>query len=267
MEQGHTEMNHVLAYIQQHLYEPLTLNDLARQVAYSPYHFNRLFKKAIGVPPQYYVSAMRLQKAKELLVHTGLSVRDISLEVGLQSLGTFTTRFTARVGVSPSQFRHSSVLAEDDKLTLRQLNNWHNDGTILQPGASSHTVVEGKVSAEQPFEGVVFIGLFAKPIPEGIPLYGTLLPRFGTFCFADVKPGIYYIMATAMAWDMGAIDVLLPHDTLRTRSRTPVVVGGAEPVPMQSVKLYPPRIDDPPILISLPVLMKRFLQRIAASHK
>ncbi len=263
MEHGNTEMDHVLAYIQQHLYEPLTLEDLARQAAYSPYHFTRLFKKIIGVPPQYYVSAMRLQKSKELLLQTGLSVRDISLEVGQQSLGTFTTRFTERVGVTPAQFRNSPLLTDNHKNSLRQLNNWSDRATIVQRSVDSYSTLEGRVFADQPFDGVVFIGLFAKPIPEGIPLYGTLLPKLGYFRFTDVKPGIYYILATSMAWDMQAIDVLLPHHTLRTRSKSPVIVGGREPVPFQQVQLYPPRIDDTPILISLPVLMKSFLHRVS----
>ncbi|GIQ68121.1 AraC family transcriptional regulator [Xylanibacillus composti] len=262
MEHGFPEIDHVLAYIQQHLYDPLTLNDLAKQAAYSPYHFTRLFKKRIGVSPQYYVSVLRLQRAKELLLHTGLSVRDISLEVGQQSLGTFTTRFTERVGVTPAQFRNSPMLAEDHKYTLRHLNNWEQYEMKAGRPVSPHTI-EGNVHADQPFEGVVFIGLFAKPIPERIPLYGTLLFNPGSFRFTNVRPGIYYIMATSMAWDMQAIDVLLPHNTLRTRSRTPVIVGGSEPVPFQHVQLYPPRIDDPPILISLPLLMNRFLQRVS----
>jgi len=92
----------VIAHIHQHIDEPLPLSRLAGHVACSPYHFTRLFKKQIGLSPLYYVSSLRLQKAKDLLLHTSMRVRDIGLEIGQQSLGTFTTRLTERVGVTPS---------------------------------------------------------------------------------------------------------------------------------------------------------------------
>ncbi|WP_425517545.1 helix-turn-helix domain-containing protein [Paenibacillus agaridevorans] len=98
MERKYLEIDKVIEYIKQHIYEPISLTELARYAAYSPYHFIRIFKERMGVPPQYYVSTLRLQHAKDLLIHTNLSVRDISLEVGQSSLGTFTTRFTNEWG-------------------------------------------------------------------------------------------------------------------------------------------------------------------------
>jgi hypothetical protein len=62
---------------------------------------------------------------------------------------------------------------------------------------------------------------------------------------------------------MQAMDFLLPHTTLRTRSKEPVIVKPYTPVPHQQVMLYPPSADDPPILISLPALMNNFLNRVS----
>lgn len=252
-----TEIDEVIDYIQQHLYEPLPLSRLAGHISYSPYHFTRIFKERIGLPPLYYVSSLRLQKAKDLLLQTNMSIRDIGLEIGQQSLGTFTTRFTERVGVSPSQFRNSRTQADDHFHTLRRLGGWRAEQQSFNP----FNTVKGTIRAESPFEGVILIGLFAKPIPEGIPLYGTLLSSVGDFCFTGVKPGTYYLMATSLSWGMQAIDILLPHATLRTRSKEPIVVGPRTYVPHLHVTLYPPRPDDPPILISLPLLMNNFINR------
>lgn len=108
----YAEIDEVIAYIHQHIYEPLPLTRLAGHVAYSPYHFARIFKERIGLSPLYYVSSLRLQRAKDLLLRTNLSVRAIGLEIGQQSLGTFTTRFTQRVGLTPSEFRHSTLQAD-----------------------------------------------------------------------------------------------------------------------------------------------------------
>lgn len=94
MTDRYAEIDAVIEFIHQHMDEPLSLSRLARYAAYSPYHFTRLFKDRTGLSPLYYVSSLRLQKAKDLLLRTNLSVRDIAVEIGQQSLGTFTTSFT-----------------------------------------------------------------------------------------------------------------------------------------------------------------------------
>ncbi|MFD0698559.1 helix-turn-helix domain-containing protein [Paenibacillus sp. GCM10027628] len=252
-----SEIDEVIAFIHQHIYEPLPLSRLAGYVAYSPYHFSRIFKERIGLPPLYYVSSLRLQKAKDLLLRTNLSVRDIGLEIGQQSLGTFTTRFTERVGMTPAEFRNSTQQADNHLRSLRNLNDWYTPPVLANPYAR----IDGTVRAETPFEGVILIGLFAKPIPEGFPLHGTLLSSLGDFCFTDVKPGTYYLMATSISWGSKAMDVLLPQTTLRTRSKEPIIVSPYSTVPHQQVTLHVPRLDDPPILISLPLLMNNFLNK------
>lgn len=259
MNERYAEIDEVIAYIHKNIYEPLPLSLLASYIGYSPYHFSRIFKEHIGLPPLYYVSSLRLEKAKDLLLHTHLSIRDIALEIGQQSLGTFTTRFTERVGVSPSTFRNSRDEVDERLLALQRLSDWRQSMPVLNPNAT----IEGTVHAQAPFQGVILIGLFAKPIPEGLPLYGTLLPSLGPFRFTDVKPGTYYLMATSVQWGMQAVDVLLTQSTtLRTRSREPIVVTPYTKVPPLEVTLHVPRLDDPPILISLPLLMDHFLKKV-----
>lgn len=252
------EIEGAIAFIHRHLDEPLTLDHLARHVSYSPYHFARLFKERMGLSPIYFVSALRLQRAKELLLQTNLPIREIGLEIGQQSLGTFTTRFTQRVGISPSLFRQAPQQTSDHLSALKRLTDWQEPRLFVQRGAT----ITGNVQVTLPFSGVILLGLFAKPIPEGMPLYGTLLTKPGEFRLTGVSPGTYYLMATAIAWQMNAVEVLLPYTTLRTRSREPLIVRPDGCVPYQQVELYPPRLDDPPILISLPLLMQRFLGRV-----
>lgn len=258
MTYRYPEIEEVISYIQKNIDEPLSLSQLANKVSYSPYHFTRIFKEKTGLSPLYYVSAMRLQKAKDLLLNTDLTVRDIGMEIGQQSLGTFTTRFTQKVGVTPSQFRKSNMQVDDLLLSLQKLNDWREQDLTL----NQYARIEGTVQATLPLKGFVLIGLFSKPIPEGFPLYGTLLSSLGDFCFTNVMPGTYYLMATSISWEMEFMDVLLPQTTLRTRSKKPVVVNSHSIVPYQEVTLYPPRIDDPPILVSIPLLMNHFLNRI-----
>lgn len=257
------EIKGAVSYIQYHLDQPISLAQVADYAGYSPYHFTRIFKEKMGVSLFYYISSLRMQRAKELLLHTNFPVRDIGLDIGQQSLGTFTTQFTKRIGVTPSAFRKSAQLMKDQFHSLKQINQW---SPSISPNSAGNRV-EGIVETETPIEGIIFIGLFEKPVPEGIPLYGTLLPSDGSFCFENVKQGMYYLMATSILWEMKSNDVLLPEKTLRFRSHQPIIMKDCFSVPLQHVMLRPPLLDDPPILVSLPLLMEVFLKEMIAIDK
>src|SRR5699024_7551738 len=98
--------------------------------------------------------------------------------------------------------------------------------------------------------------------PEEFPLYGTLLSSTEDFNFTNVRLGTYYLMVPSVSWEMQAMDILLPHSTLRTCSKKLIVVKHASLVLHQQVILYPPKLDDPSIFVSLPSLMNRFLNRV-----
>ncbi|WP_079474517.1 helix-turn-helix domain-containing protein [Marinococcus halophilus] len=259
MEQSYSAAVYdAITYMHAHLHEPLDLTGLAAQAAYSPYHFSRLFKKSVGVPPLYYLSGLRLQRAKELLIETTFPVRDIGMEIGQQSVGTFTTSFAARVGVTPGAFRASMASAENSFSSLKTTRHW------AEPALPTvETSIQGRIYSEIPFEGFVLIGLFPRPMPEGVPLYGTLCDTADEYHIPCVKPGLYYVMATSIAWKMKVNDILIPHHTFRTRSREALHVEAGRPLEKKDIYLYPPRFDDPPILVSLSLLMNNFLRRQA----
>jgi len=79
--------------------EPLTLAELADAAILSRFYFSRVFRNVTGTSPGRFLTAIRLYKAKNLLLSTSLSVTELSYRVGYNSLGTFTTRFTKSVGV------------------------------------------------------------------------------------------------------------------------------------------------------------------------
>src|SRR5712692_610278 len=95
-----------------HLHEVLPLEDLASVACLSPSHFHRVFCRLIGIPPGEFLSALRLQMARRLLLTTSLSVTDICFEVGYTSIGSFTTRFTHLVGLSPRLLRQRAQTFE-----------------------------------------------------------------------------------------------------------------------------------------------------------
>ena len=90
-----------------HYFAPLGVDDLARAAGLSRAHFSREFRRAFGESPHAYLLTRRLERAAALLRTTDRSVTDICLSVGLQSVGSFTTRFTRTYGQSPTAYRAS----------------------------------------------------------------------------------------------------------------------------------------------------------------
>jgi AraC-like DNA-binding protein len=85
--------------------QPLDVPTLAREALMSAGHFSRSFRAAYGETPYGYLMTRRIERAKALLRRGDLSVTDVCVEVGCTSLGSFSSRFTELVGVSPSAYR------------------------------------------------------------------------------------------------------------------------------------------------------------------
>ncbi len=73
--------------------EPLDLEAIAQTAGYSRFHFIRAFRDAYGQTPRDYLSARRVERARELLRNADLTVTEVCLLVGFSSLGSFSTRF------------------------------------------------------------------------------------------------------------------------------------------------------------------------------
>ena len=87
--------------------EPLSVDDLAGAAGLSRAHFSRAFRAAFGESPHAYLLTRRLERAAALLRTTDRSVAEICLDVGLQSVGSFTSSFKRTYGRSPTAYRAS----------------------------------------------------------------------------------------------------------------------------------------------------------------
>lgn len=87
--------------------EDLSLDDLAAEARLSPFHFSRMFKQSLGVPPRVYLMRLRVEKACELLEQTDLPITDIALEVGYSSNQVLARVFLKHMRVSPSDYRRA----------------------------------------------------------------------------------------------------------------------------------------------------------------
>ena len=85
--------------------DPVSIEDVAREVGISPFHFIRQFEAVFGLTPHQFRIQSRLDRAKHLLAMGGHSVTDVCMEVGFSSLGSFSDLFTRRVGATPSAYQ------------------------------------------------------------------------------------------------------------------------------------------------------------------
>jgi len=92
-------------FIEKHKSDPLSLSEVARALNVSTFYFCKLFKKATGINFTEYLSRVRIEKAKNLLLNPNLRVSEIAYEVGFQSLTHFNRVFLRIVGRSPTAYR------------------------------------------------------------------------------------------------------------------------------------------------------------------
>lgn len=103
-EEEHPIMR-IVRYLQEHLAEEISLNLLAEKFHLSAQYISQLFKSEIGVNFLAYLTNIRMEQAKKLLLSTALSIADISEKCGYSDYRVFTKAFKKTEGVTPSQYR------------------------------------------------------------------------------------------------------------------------------------------------------------------
>lgn len=98
-------MRRVTEFIQEHIEEDITLNELAQNVGLSPSHFCNLFHKTSGKTPHQFVLHCRIQHAKALLAKQSNSILDVALASGFRTHQHFSRIFRRHVGIPPSTYR------------------------------------------------------------------------------------------------------------------------------------------------------------------
>ncbi|HEX3588098.1 MAG TPA: AraC family transcriptional regulator [Pseudonocardiaceae bacterium] len=213
----------------------ITIDDLARAAMFSKFHFSRLFQRVTGVSPARFLSAMRIDEAKRLLLTTPRTVADIGHHVGYNSVGTFSSRFRSSVGVSP--------------ITYRQLDGVVSripDRRGLADGR--YTDVRGRIHGRLPGpHSGVFVGAFPSRVPEGAPARYAILAEPGPFHLPEVPIGTWYLIAHVVT--------STPDFELRlVGCHGPFTVHAGTTAHLVDLQLRQSRRIDPPVLLALPDL-------------
>lgn len=236
----------------------LTVQELADCAQYSRYYFERIFQKETGISPGQFLAAMRIEKAKYLLLKTNLNISEISSQIGYVSMATFSRRFKAYVGQSPSQYRNSlnqvrSDLDHLNRITDHRLNDWKKEVSI-----------QGEIFGPPHFEGIILIGLFPSSQSKGEPLSYTILRRPGLYSIQlrDVPDGECHLIAVAFHWNRNPLSYLLPDHVLRATNESKIIIENGKAYGYPSLFLREALPTDPPISISIPYLIHKWLNRL-----
>ncbi|GIG56782.1 AraC family transcriptional regulator [Longispora fulva] len=224
-------------------HEPLSLDAMAGSAFLSRFYFSRLFRSSTGTSPGRYLTAIRLYKAKNLLLETDMTVTDIAYGVGYNSLGTFISRFTRSVGISPARYRWLSQHG------IPQLSRTTEAGPPRRATLGGHLLLP---HIDVPVK--VYVGVFDSPIVQGLPAACDILETSGAFVLRDIPEGEWHLRAAAIALDDIASGPSL---------RRPLAVGAHDPIFVVAgadlevdLELHPIGSFDMPILFALPELDK-----------
>lgn len=219
----------VIHAMRENLGEQITMDDMARTAMFSKFHFSRIFLRVTGISPGRFLSALRLQEAKRLLLTNSMAVADISHLVGYNSIGTFSSRFRASVGVSPSEYRQYGGVVEP----------------LAEPAGAGHPgVMRGHIwSSPGCRPGNVVVGLFPGRIAQGAPVRHVARTGIGPFEIGDVPAGTWHVLAHSVEDGESAEPYVAAFGPVE------VTAGGAAGRGFD-MWLRPQRIFDPPALLA-----------------
>lgn len=242
----------VILAMRHHLGVPMNNQEMADIACLSPCHFNRVFHRVTGIPPAQFHSALRMQRAKELLIDTELSITDVCFEVGYNSLGTFITRFNQSVGLSPGAYRRfvrrlAPTHLADIAPRLQDLRQ------PIQTGA----FIRGTIRFVEALDGPTFVALFRQAIPEGRPVACVLTTAEQEYIVPLPNAGHWYIFSVRALWTT-KIGELLTLDGM-PQGRTSVLACEPHVFCDMHIDLNSPNVFNPPALMSLPLLITRLL--------
>ncbi|MDR3224795.1 MAG: AraC family transcriptional regulator [Clostridiales Family XIII bacterium] len=214
----------VTNYMREHTERNQTVEEIAEIFGYSKFHFSREFKKNIGVTPNEYWAALKMEQSLSELERSS-SILNAHLKTGYQSTGTFTSSFQKSTGFTPGEYQEEiekrnlyneakSYEGKSDKVFTHYSFD-RNDPSTMQ----KHTL---SVICHMPddFKGLIFVGIFTTPMPNKPPVLGKAMTRTNRCVVDQIPDGEYYPMVCAIRSNTNPLHYFLPKYWLRDLQRT-----------------------------------------------
>lgn len=222
----------------------LSVTDLADHAGYSPFHFSRLFARHVGIGPGQYLTALRIDRAKQLLLTETESVIDVATAVGFDSLSSFSRRFRSTVGVPPAQLRRlADRISDKPPLPF----------SLLSPGTGSVRVtIELPTDFSLRGDAAIWVGWYPRPAPIGLPLSGALISRVPEISL-PLCAGAPFLLGFAVPAHADPMAQLVPPDPMVAVHPAPLTASADITLRFEASQTERPM----PLLTALPSLCTR----------
>lgn len=162
-------------YIENHIAEPLEIEELAKMAALSPFYYQRLFRRLVKKPPGEYIKLRRMAIATEKLLEKDRRILDVALDLGFATHEHFTRVFKKTFGLTPEEYRQNPAVF--NRMTKPQLLLHYtlidenvpliSDGIVLEIGRRQLQSAESFVglSAKAPLQFINDLGVASGPDP------------------------------------------------------------------------------------------------------
>jgi len=175
-------VNRVIDHVRAHLAEPLTLADLARVAAFSPFHFHRVFKAVTGETLFEFIQRLRLERAGSALIgRADAGVLEIALDHGFTSAATFARAFRAHFGMTATAWRAGGAARWRQRLERKTRKHVRSTGKARGRSPAQTRRKEGIMSIrvqQQPAFHVAYMRYVGPFGPRGIPELWQRLQRW-----------------------------------------------------------------------------------------
>jgi AraC-like DNA-binding protein len=215
----------ITQYMREHNDRDLSVESLAEVFGYSKFHFSREFKKILGVSPNEYWAALKMERSLSELERSP-SILNAHLNTGYQSTGTFHSSFQKSTGFTPGEYQ-----AEIEKLNL------FNEAKTYE-GKSDKVFTHYSFDRKDPatlqlhtlsvvchmpgdFKGLIFVGMFTTPMPNKAPVLGKAMTKTHRCKIDQIPDGEYYALVCAIRSNTNPLHYFLPKYWLRDLQRTP----------------------------------------------
>lgn len=258
----HSAIDRVTQYMRANFAEPITLRDLAKVAHCSPWHLDRIFAERTGLTPIRYLSLLRIEMAKLLVINSNQRIIEIAYDVGYNSLGSFGKRFTALVGMSPRQLRKAA-----DRFDCQHWRDALDEACGMQFARSDAPSISGTLSLDTvDAEGWSFVAATTSDYPCAQPVACTVARVPGPYYLAPLPTGRYTILAIAFPRDSDAADILTQRASPRVRIDN-ISVNERSSSTSVDLVLHAPRATDAPLTPSYAVLFDQFVAARAQRYR
>lgn len=252
------QLDAIAAYIRANLHNNPTPAAIAAHFRINRFALSRWFRRHAHLTLRDYIAALKIEQGIAPLV-TQEPVIDAQQHSGHQSAATFTHRFRHATGLSPRDYRSHAR-------KYRQLLNHElgqHGGRVIPysrvPG-ENHSAPPLHIRISGSDARLFFAGLFAEPLPRGIPLRGAALFDCHDFTIPDMPDGTYWLLGCEIIPSRNPLDYFLLNHCKRERYAQAITYPLPAPRHVE-LALRPFQPGDPPITVNLPRLLYEVLRK------